>query len=174
MRQRELTYLLLGVGGYLLTRETHVHTSLDTTQLRWPVRVLTGVRGTTYLPGRGGSRITQEFKPDVHVGVDIAVPGQLTSALADVCAVAAGTVVKAWRGERGWSVLLSHEDWASGYLHIAELDAAIADGKAVKAGQRLGPMGADPLDGEHIVHLHLQIAPGGVPVDPAPFLEKAV
>jgi murein DD-endopeptidase MepM/ murein hydrolase activator NlpD len=172
VKRAELTYLLLGVGGYLLMRRSHVPTSLDTTQLHWPVRVLAGA--TTYLPGRGGSRITNEFKPGVHVGVDIAVPAQLTSARADVVAVAAGKVVRAWRHERGWAVLLSHEDWASGYLHLAELDDAIADGKAVAAGQRLGPMGADPMDPERIVHLHLQLAPGGEVVDPTQYLAQAV
>jgi murein DD-endopeptidase MepM/ murein hydrolase activator NlpD len=169
--QRELTYLLVGVGGYLLTRRSHVRTTLDTTQLHWPVKVLAG---TTYLPGRGNSRITQEFKPNVHVGVDIAVPTMLTAARADVVAVADGTVVRAWRTERGWAVLLSHEDWASGYLHLDELDPAIESGKRVTAGQRLGPMGADPLDPEHVVHLHIQLAPGGEVVDPGPYLEKAV
>lgn len=171
MRRDLSTYLLLGGGLYLLLREGHVKTSLDTTKLVWPVRVL---GGTTPLAGRGGSRITQEFKPGRHLGVDIAVPGQLTSARADVVAVAAGTVARAWRHERGWAVLLSHGDWASGYLHLAELDSAVADGRPVIAGQRLGPMGADPLDGEHVVHLHLQIAPGGHVVDPAPYLVEAV
>jgi murein DD-endopeptidase MepM/ murein hydrolase activator NlpD len=167
----ERAYLLIGLGAYFLMKEHNMKTSLDGAQLSWPVRVL---GGTAYLPGRGGSRITQEFKPGVHAGVDIAVPGQLTSARADVCAVAGGTVVSAWKHERGWAVLLSHGDWASGYLHLASVDAGVEHGARVGPGQRLGPMGADPLDPERIVHLHLQLAPGGVAVDPAPYLDKAV
>jgi murein DD-endopeptidase MepM/ murein hydrolase activator NlpD len=139
-------------------------TSLETTSLRWPVVDDAGVRA---------GRITQEFSAH-HVGVDVSVPGQLQTAKATVRAIAAGRVAAAAQGSRGWAVLLDHEDWASGYLHLAGLAEGIVDGALVKAGQALGPMGADPLDAERIVHLHLQIAPGGHAVDPAPYLARAV
>src|ERR1041384_2045222 len=83
-------------------------------------------------------------------------------------------------GGRAWSSCGSgaaagaHGDWASGYLHLASVDAGVEHGARVGPGQRLGPLGADPLDPERIVHLHLQLAPGGVAVDPAPYLDKAV
>jgi hypothetical protein len=35
-------------------------------------------------------------------------------------------------------------------------------------------MGADPMDPERIVHLHLQLAPGGEVVDPTQYLAQAV
>ncbi len=148
--------------GYLLLRRSDVHTSIH--KLRWPVTDATGARL---------GRITQEFSP-AHPGVDISVPGHYQDARAEVRAVAVGRVVRAWLAPRGWAVLVSHGDWVSGYLHLAALAGGIVDGAVVDAGQVLGPMGADPLDAEHVIHLHLQIAPGGVPVDPATYLQGAV
>lgn len=145
-------------------------TSLEGKVLAWPVRVW-GERGR--LAGRGGSVITQEFHAPSHLGVDIAIAGHYTDheLVGEVVALEAGRVAQATVGERGHYVLLDHGDWASGYLHLGALD--VTQGDAVQRGQRLGQMGADPLDAEGIVHLHLQLAPGGVPVDPAPYLSAA-
>jgi murein DD-endopeptidase MepM/ murein hydrolase activator NlpD len=107
------------------------------------------------------------------MGVDISVPGHYQDARAVIVAVAPGTVARAYEYERGWAVLLNHGDWASGYLHMTELRDDIIVGAYVSAGQELGTMGADPLDAEHIVHLHIQLAPNGSPVDPAPYLTGA-
>lgn len=155
-----LAYLLL---WWAMTRRTR--TGLDVTKLVWPVRVDGKV-------GRGGSTITQEYRPPSHLGVDIAVPGHYRDAGADVLAVARGTVARSVRGPRGWFVLLSHEDWASSYLHMSAIDVKLGD--VVEAGQRIGRMGADPTDAEGIVHLHLQIAPLGKTTDPAPYLQGRV
>jgi len=129
-------------------------------KLTWPVVADDGING----------RITQGYTPPTHMGVDICIPGHYQDAKATVVAVAPGTVSKAYQYARGWAVLLNHGDWASGYLHMSELDPAIEVGAFVAAGQALGPMGADPLDGEHIVHLHIQLAVNGQTVDPAPHL----
>lgn len=138
--------------------------SLDSAILTWPVRVL-----------GGGARaeVTQEFKPGVHLGVDIAVRGHYHDAVADVLAVARGTVVRAARGPRGGYVLIDHGDYASSYLHL-QAPIEVRVGEVVEAGRKLGRMGADPLDAERIVHLHFQIAPGGTPVDPEPYLPHEV
>lgn len=126
----------------------------------WPVRV----------SGGGVAKITQEYKPGKHLGVDIAVPGQLQSADADVLAVADGVVERAYKSQRGWAVLVQHPGgWSSAYLHLGAID--VEPGDHVVAGMVLGPMGADPLDGEHVVHLHLQIAVAGQTVDPARYLD---
>lgn len=126
----------------------------------WPVTVLA--------PKGARSAITQEFKPRVHLGVDISVPGALTTADAVVRAVAAGSVNRAFLSPRGHMVLLDHGGWASAYLHLSSL--AVSEGQRVEAGEVLGAMGADPMDGEHIVHLHLQLSVDGQVVDPAPYL----
>lgn len=172
---REWVYLLLGY--IILRREDDVMTSLDTSKLTWPVRDASG---------RRVGRITQEYRPPTHMGVDIAVPGHYADAVATVVAVAAGRVVTASKSERGWQVLIDHGDWASGYLHLDDLDELIVSDMAlqaqnpdivtvnVAAGQRLGPMGADPLDPERVRHLHIQLAPGGHVTDPTRYLAKAV
>lgn len=167
MKERELYLLGAAAAYYLLSRSIHVVTGLDVyvvnrskLKLTWPV---------ADDAGNSVGVITQEFKPGVHLGVDISVPGQYQTAKANVRAVAAGRVVRAWLAARGWAVLIDHGDWASGYLHMSSV--RVSDGQSVAAGDVLGPMGADPLDEEHVVHLHLQLAPGGVPTDPAPYLE---
>lgn len=153
-------YLLL---GYLvLRRDDDVETSLDSTPLAWPVRK-DGVRA--------GS-ITQEYRPPSHMGVDIAIAGHYADAVATVVAVADGKVVRAELGKRGHEVLIDHGDWASGYLHLADLE--VKPGDAVRRGQALGAMGADPTDPQGVVHLHLQLAPGGHTADPAHYLTRAV
>lgn len=167
---RRSTYILWAAAGYYLLARDDVRTGLDVTTLVWPVVVLGD--DDTPLMARGGSAITNEYAPPRHMGVDIAVPGKLKDARALIRAVAAGRVVRAARGDRGLAVLIDHGDWASGYLHLATLDVKAGD--AVKAGAQLGQMGADPLDPEGIVHLHLQLAPGGHTVNPEPYLRKAV
>lgn len=137
--------------------------SLKDTPLTWPVVADDGVHG----------RITQGYTPPRHMGVDICIPGHYQDAKAMVVAVAPGVVSKAYHYERGFAVLLNHGDWASMYLHMTELDSAIEVGASVSAGQDIGPMGADPLDGERIVHLHIQLAVNGETVDPAPHLGGA-
>lgn len=171
MNPRTARTVFAVVLGAVLLRTDDVMTSLDHTVLHWPVSVL-DADGRPI--GRGASRITQEFRPPNHMGVDIAVPGRLKDAQALVCALAAGKVAAAYQYARGWAVLIDHEDWASGYLHMSSLDEAIREGVHVAAGQVLGPMGADPTDPERIVHLHLQIAPGGRTANPIPYLSKAV
>lgn len=155
-------YLLLGY--IVLRKDDHVVTSLETTPLTWPVQ----------FDGKRTGQVTQEYRPPTHMGVDIAIPGHYVDGVADVVALAGGRVAAAYQYERGWAVLLDHGDWASGYLHMTELHPTIREGVTVTAGQVLGPMGADPLDAEHIVHLHLQVAPGGHTTDPAPYLARAV
>jgi murein DD-endopeptidase MepM/ murein hydrolase activator NlpD len=159
---RDWLYLL---GLWILTRSNAMNTSLESTPLRWPLVDDAGVKV---------GAITQEFKTGLHLGVDVSIPGQLKTGKANVRAIAAGQVVRAYLAHRGWAVLIDHGDWASGYLHLASVRPRIVERAHVDAGEVLGPMGADPLDEEHVVHLHLQIAPGGNVTDPAPYLARAV
>lgn len=163
--EKWLALLALYAIGTIGRRSLVTGTALDTTKLVWPVKVPTGAR----------SVISQEYRPGPHghPGVDIVVPAPagkspryLSGGL--VVAVADGIVTRAARGQRGWWVLLDHGDWASGYLHLSS--ALVGDGQRVEAGQTLGPMGADPLDPEQVVHLHIQISARGQLVDPARYL----
>jgi murein DD-endopeptidase MepM/ murein hydrolase activator NlpD len=130
----------------------------------WPVVAMEG----------GPSQITQEFKPDRHLGVDISVPGHLRDAKAMVVAAADGVVERAYAARNGYAVLLRHAGgWTTAYLHMqpsSRLMLAWNVGDRLRAGQDLGIMGADPTDPEGVVHLHFQVGVDGVAVDPAPYL----
>ena len=65
---------------------------------------------------------------------------------------------------------------ATFYQHLEKLlvtETANAKlGERVRAGQPIGIIGADPLDGEHLKHLHFEIWLGGpsAAIDPAPVM----
>lgn len=120
------------------------------------------------VPDGGVAVVTQEYKPVTHLGVDISVPGHLKDARAQIVAVADGRVLRVARTARGGAVLLDHGGWTSAYLHLDAVQVVV--GGVVRAGQVIGMMGADPIDPQGVVHLHFQLAVGGVAVDPAPFL----
>lgn len=124
----------------------------------WPLVETPGVRTAV---------ITQEFSAQ-HLGVDISVPGHYRDAVEYVRAVAPGRVTFAGHTPRGWQVVINHGAWDTAYLHLRAV--TVNRGDLVEAGHGLGPMGADPLDAEGIVHLHLQLNVDGKPEDPAPYL----
>ncbi len=88
-------------------------------------------------------------------------------------AAAAGTVAFADVTPMGNSVIIQHPiGWATYYTHLASL--AVKRGDVVRAGQPLGTIGASPIDGEHLKHLHFELWKGGKrsgAVDPAPYLD---
>lgn len=103
----------------------------------------------------------------------------------DVLAVAAADGVLWFSGEtaRGWSVILDHTEStgqkvASYYTHMERLfvpPTSRGRGKIkIAAGQPLGIVGADPLDRNHLMHLHFALWAGGSEnaFDAAPFMEK--
>lgn len=71
------------------------------------------------------------------------------------------------KSPRGWSVVLDHgQPFATFYQHLERVDLELhvnglpVGGKVpthVKAGDMLGTMGADPLDGAHLRHLHFAV-----------------
>lgn len=87
-------------------------------------------------------------------------------------AASAGTVSFAGMTKLGNSVILQHPTgWATYYTHLASL--AVKRGDTVRAGQALGTIGASPIDGERLQHLHFEMWRGGKrsgAVDPAPYL----
>lgn len=103
----------------------------------------------------------------------------------DVLAVAAadGVIWSAGKTPRGWSVVIDHSDalghkLASYYTHLEEMfvkpTSRARSGEQVKAGQPLGIIGADPLDGNHLKHLHFALWAGGSgdAFDAAPFMKS--
>jgi len=75
-------------------------------------------------------------------------------------------------------VVLDHgPPWATFYQHMSEMfvDATqrARSGQRVRAGDILGYVGADPLDGEGLMHLHFEVWYRGGPdaaIDPAPLM----
>jgi hypothetical protein len=99
----------------------------------------------------------------------------------DVLAVAAadGKVWSAGRTPRGFSVVIDHGDTAKVATYYTHLDTLMVQptsrgrsGERVKAGQPLGIVGADPMDGHHLKHLHFALWAGGPSdaVDPQPLM----
>jgi hypothetical protein len=72
-----------------------------------------------------------------------------------------GVVWSAANTPRGWTVVIDHapRKLATYYTHLSSL--LVAAKQPVSAGTPLGIIGADPLDGAHIMHLHLEVWRGG-------------
>jgi hypothetical protein len=93
-----------------------------------------------------------------------------------------GVVWSAMRTPRGLAVVLVHPDAkvATFYTHLEKLlvaETANANaGEHVRAGQPIGIIGADPLDSEHLKHLHFEIWRDGVKptsaIDPEPIMRS--
>lgn len=89
-----------------------------------------------------------------------------------------GVLWSATRTPRGYAVVIDHGNVATFYQHLETLFVPETKPKRgsprseripVKAGQPLGVIGADPLDGEHLKHLHFELWPNGPQsaIDPA-------
>jgi hypothetical protein len=91
-----------------------------------------------------------------------------------------GLVWSAMETPRGFAVTIDHtpRKVTTFYTHLERLLVApttnAKSGEHVKAGQPIGMIGADPLDGEHLKHLHFELWFGGAKdrVDPAPYLQQ--
>jgi murein DD-endopeptidase MepM/ murein hydrolase activator NlpD len=94
----------------------------------------------------------------------------------DMVAVAAadGRVWSAGWTPRGNAVVIDHgKPWATFYAHLASL--RLVEGQRVRVGEVIGVIGADPLDGRKVRHLHFAMWHGGggrSAVDPAPLMRK--
>ncbi len=99
----------------------------------------------------------------VNKGIDIA--GSLGES---VLAAAAGTVVYAGQGLRGYGnlVIVKHNDsYLSAYAHTSRI--LVNEQEAVKAGQKIAEIGSTGTDK---VKLHFEIRRNGKPVDPLTYL----
>jgi murein DD-endopeptidase MepM/ murein hydrolase activator NlpD len=90
-------------------------------------------------------------------------------------AVSDGVVRSATKTPRGWAVVIDHAQrtLATFYTHLSS--ALVTAKQPVTAGTPLGVIGADPLDGEHLMHLHFEIWRGGADsrIDPQQLLETS-
>ena len=76
-------------------------------------------------------------------------------------ATADGVASFAENTPRGWTVILDHapQKLSTYYTHLSQL--LVVPKQAVRAGQPIGIIGADPLDPARLAHLHLEIWRGG-------------
>jgi hypothetical protein len=88
-----------------------------------------------------------------------------------------GVVWSAMKTSRGYAVVIDHGGHiATFYTHLEKLlvkeTANAKAGEHVRAGQPIGVIGADPLDGQHLKHLHFEVWLGGPKdaIDPAPLM----
>ncbi len=104
-----------------------------------------------------------------HEGIDI-----MGSAGRPVYAVAAGTLVKRYTntGTAGWGWTLHDPstDTIYKYFHLAEDPNGRREGDTVSAGDVLGYVGASGTSSPDNFHLHFEVRPNDVPVDPLPLL----
>ena len=102
-------------------------------------------------------------KKPVSKGIDI------TGSLGEsVSAAAAGTVVYAGQGLRGYGnlVIIKHDDtYLSAYAHSSRI--LVREQEVVKAGQKIAEIGSTGTDK---VKLHFEIRRNGKPVDPLEYL----
>ena len=83
-----------------------------------------------------------------------------------------GVVWSATKTPRGNAVVITHgATWSTFYQHLEKL--LVSKGERVRAGQPIGIVGADPLDGEHLKHLHFELWRGGPndAIAPAPIMK---
>jgi len=89
-----------------------------------------------------------------------------------------GVVWSAMQTKRGFAVVIDHGPVSTFYTHLEQLlvtpTANAKTGERVRAGQPIGIIGADPLDAEHLKHLHFELWRGGPSnaVDPAPLMKS--
>jgi Peptidase family M23 len=93
-------------------------------------------------------------------------------------AAADGLVWSAGRTPRGFSVVIDHGSVATYYTHLETLlltpTARGRSGQRVTAGQPLGIIGYDPMDGRKLKHMHFALWKGGPrdAVDPEPLMRS--
>jgi murein DD-endopeptidase MepM/ murein hydrolase activator NlpD len=129
--------------------------------------------------------ITQEYKPVVHLGVDLAykryAPGTLPQfapphdstglyfapPTTPILAARDGVVWSVGPSPRGLSVVISHaKPFATYYQHLASSNLPThvggrrvggGDAVRVRAGDVIGTMGYDPIDPQAFRHLHFAV-----------------
>ena len=105
----------------------------------------------------------------LHEGLDI-----MGSAGKPVFAVANGVLTKRYTNTGtagwGWTLYDPSTDTTYKYFHLAEDAVGLVEGSSVTVGQTIGYVGNSGTSGENNFHLHFEVRPGNVAVDPLPLL----
>jgi murein DD-endopeptidase MepM/ murein hydrolase activator NlpD len=111
----------------------------------------------------GGVDIMYRRRPSDpwRAGTPNGTPGWVMPDHRAALAASDGVVWSAANTPRGWTVVIDHapRKLATYYTHLSSL--LVAAKQPVSAGTPLGIIGADPLDTERIMHLHLELWRGG-------------
>jgi murein DD-endopeptidase MepM/ murein hydrolase activator NlpD len=96
-----------------------------------------------------------------RAGTPNGTPGWIMPNHRAALAASDGVVWSAANTPRGWTVVIDHapRKLATYYTHLSSL--LVSAKQPVSAGTPLGIIGADPLDAEHIAHLHFELWRGG-------------
>jgi hypothetical protein len=185
-------WILLGGGAaaagiYLWTRDDRHDEEPLPGRWVWPLGIWRG-RKPEISDGFASNRRSEKGDVIRHGGVDLmyrrvagdkCLPGTPNGSRNYVMpdhraalAAADGVASFAENTPRGWTVILDHasQKLSTYYTHLSQL--VIVPKQTVLAGQPIGIIGADPLDAEHLMHLHLEVWRGGRKnaVDPEPLM----
>jgi murein DD-endopeptidase MepM/ murein hydrolase activator NlpD len=107
----------------------------------------------------GGVDIMYRRRPDDpwRAGTQNGTPGWVMPEHRAALAASDGVVLSAASTPRGCAVVVDHapRKLATYYTHLSSL--LVVARQPVSAGAPLGIIGADPLDSEHIMHLHFEL-----------------
>ena len=187
-----LPWILVGggaaaLGVYLWTRPGHADDEPLPGRWVWPLGVWHG-RKPEISDGFGSKRRSAKGEVIRHGGVDLMYrrvagdkcpPGTPNGSRGYIMpdhraalAAADGVTSFAQNTPRGWSVIVDHlpTKLSTYYTHLSQL--LVVPKQAVLAGQPIGIVGSDPLDAQHLMHLHFEIWRGGPKqgVDPEPLM----
>jgi len=187
-----LPWILVGggavaLGAYLWTRRDHADDEPLVGRWVWPLGVWRG-RKPEISDGFASNRRSTKGEVIRHGGVDLmyrrvasdkCLPGTPNGSRGYVMpdhraalAAADGVAAFAQNTPRGWTVILDHAQpkLSTYYTHLSQL--LVVPKQAVLAGQPIGIIGSDPLDVEHLMHLHFELWRGGPKngIDPEPLM----
>ena len=116
------------------------------------------------LDNYGDSRGTRS-----HEGLDI-----MGSSGRAVYAVAAGTLTKRYTNTGtagwGWTLYDAQTDTTYKYFHLTEDPNGLVEGDTVELGDVIGFVGSSGTSSAENIHLHFELRPGNVAIDPLPKL----
>ena len=70
----------------------------------------------------------------------------------------------------GWTLFDASTRTTYKYFHLAEDPVGLVEGSSVTAGQTIGYVGKSGTFGENNYHLHFEVRPNNVAIDPLPLL----
>jgi murein DD-endopeptidase MepM/ murein hydrolase activator NlpD len=110
-----------------------------------------------------------------HEGLDI-----MGSSGRAVYAVAAGTLTKRYTNTGtagwGWTLYDAETDTTFKYYHLTEDPNGLVEGDTVELGDVIGFVGSSGTSSAENIHLHFELRPGDVAIDPLPklFIDTSV